>query len=130
MELKNYKPVLNLLIAELLLYLLHKGIFYTLGIITTTFHYSLETLYVFFSACSISILSILIRIKKKNSERFGMAFIWLTAIKILMCSLFLIRLSPRTVGHKSLENINFFVMFILFLTIETTLSVRILNNKQ
>ena len=130
MELKNYKTVLNLLVVTLILYLVHKGLFYWREIDTSKFYYSLETLYLVYSGCSLVLLLILVRISGKNKEHVGMGFIWITGIKIMICCLLLIPLFARSTNHKSLENINFFVMFILFLTIETILSIRILNNKQ
>lgn len=130
MEVKSYKPILNLFPIALLLYLLHKGLLYWLGIDTATFHYSLELLYLFFLSSSLILLFILIRVKAKNADQFGMAFIWITGVKILLCGLMIIPFLPRSAEHKSLERINFFMIFILFLAIETIMSVRIINNKQ
>jgi len=130
MGIQYYKPVLNLLAASMVLYLLHKTLFYGIEIDTSKFYYSLETLYLFFSGCSLLIILILLFVNIKNKEQVGMGFIWLTGIKIMICCLLLIPLFARSTNHKTLENINFFVMFILFLTIETILSIRILNNKQ
>lgn len=130
MGLKNYKSVFILLITALLLYLLHKVAFSLFGIDTKAFYYSVETLYLFFSASSLVILLLLLQIKARNPDQFGMAFIWVTGIKIMICCLLLIPLFAHSITHKSVEKMSFFVTFILFLAIETILSIRILNNKQ
>lgn len=132
MDLKNYKPVFNLLIISLVLYLLHKTFFYVFKttINIQSFHYSLETLYLFFIICSTTILFILIKIKQKSLDNVGMAFLMATSIKMVFCYIMLRPILNNTGVNNSIEKTNFFVMFILFLAIETIVTIRILNNKQ
>jgi Family of unknown function (DUF6168) len=132
MSLKNYKPILGILAVSTLLYLLHKILFFVLekkaGI--APFHYTLETVYLFFATLSIIIVAILLIVKQKSFDNVGMVFLLITSLKMIICYLFIKPILHPANTNNYAEKINFFVLFILFLAIETVVTIRILNNKQ
>jgi hypothetical protein len=67
----------------------------------------------------------------KNKDNVGMSFIIMTTLKIIL-SVIIVRpiLHNATSDTIKLEKINFFIIFIFFLAIETILTIRILNSKQ
>lgn len=130
MNLKNYKPLLHLVLLAGISYLLHKIIFYILQIDEATFYYSIEVLYLFFLGLSAIVFVVLLKVKERSFDNVGMSFLLATSIKMALCYLLvrpILRISSQNHG---IEKMNFFVMFILFLAIETVLTVRILNEKQ
>lgn len=92
------------------------------------FYYPLPLVYGFFLVFSLIILGVLIRISKKNKEQLGYAFLLLTSVK-MAASYFLARPMIAQSGENPTEKINFFVVFILFLAIESYYTARLLNNK-
>ena len=132
MNLKMHKPILHLFLISLLFYLIHKAVFYFFrsNLSTIGFIYSLETLYTLFLLFSVLIVFVLIKIKQKNINNVGMVFLVLTSVKMVICYFLLYPISSKSLVRISLEKTNFFVMFILFLAIETIVTIRILNNKQ
>ena len=131
MRFNKFRTLVYLLIVILLSYILHKAAtqFFPSIFSTTNFIYSLEELYGFFSICSVAIVVLVIFVNTKNKDNVGMSFIIFTTIKILFCVL-----AAHPILHNTsdlrLEKINFFMIFLLFLAIETILTIRILNNKQ
>ena len=130
MNLKTYKPLLGLLVLAVLAYVLHKLAFYFLKINTLTFYYSIETLYLMFLGLSILVFIVLLKVKEKSFDNVGMSFLLGTSIKMVVCYVILRPLLLVSNSSIAIEKNNFFVMFILFLTIETILTIRILNEKQ
>jgi hypothetical protein len=130
MNLKTYKPLLGLLVLAALAYVLHKLAFYFLKINTQTFYYSIETLYLMFLGLSILVFIVLLKVKEKCFDNVGMSFLLGTSVKMVVCYIILRPLLQVSNSSIAIEKNNFFVMFILFLTIETILTIRILNEKQ
>lgn len=130
MNLKNYKPLLNLLLSAGIAYLIHKIIFYLLEIKEATFLYSIEMLYLLFLGMSTVIFIILLKVKQRNFDNVGMSFLLSTSVKMIFCYLILKPILRLNTHDNSLEKFNFFGIFVLFLTIETVLTIRILNKKQ
>lgn len=130
MNLKTYKPLLGLLVLAALAYVLHILAFYFLKINTQTFYYSIETLYLMFLGLSILVFIVLLKVKEKSFDNVGMSFLLGTSIKMVVCYVILRPLLQVSNSSIAIEKNNFFVMFILFLTIETILTIRILNEKQ
>lgn len=130
MNLKNYKPLLSLLLLAGLAYILHKIVFYAFNINDNAFHYSLETLYLFFLGLSILVFIVLLKVKERSFDNVGMSFLLSTSIKMIFCYLILRPLLQVSAQNNALEKKNFFIMFILFLAIETVLTIRLLNEKQ
>ena len=132
MDLKKYKPIYIIIVVSVLLYILHKIIvsFFDLNDTYCSFYFSLETLYFFFIGCSIIILFILIKIREKNLDNVGMTFLLITSIKMVFCYFMVRPILNVSNDINPIEKVNFFMMFILFLAIETIVTIRILNNKQ
>lgn len=130
MDLKNYKPILFLVILAGVAYLFHRLIFHFLGISDHTFRYALETLYGFFLTLSTIVFIVLIKVKERSFDNVGMSFLVSTSIKMVFCYILLKPVLQFNNYDNKIEKINFFVMFILFLAIETVLTIRILNQKR
>ncbi|MBG6111739.1 FlaA1/EpsC-like NDP-sugar epimerase [Flavobacterium sp. CG_23.5] len=130
MNFKNYKPVLNLLLLTVVAYALHKTIFYSFNIYDAAFHYSLETLYLIFSVLSIIVLVVLLKVKERSFDNVGMSFLLSTSVKMVVCYLILRPVLQASSQNNGIEKKNFFAMFILFLAMETILTIRILNKNQ
>jgi len=90
------------------------------------FHYSLENLYVVFFVFSFIILIILLIVKDKNLDYVGITFLLITSVK-MGGSFFIGRSIVSAANPNRVEKINFFVIFILFLAIETIITIRLLN---
>lgn len=129
MILKNYKSLLFLFISVVVAYVVHQLVFYFFKIDQQTFYYSLEQLYGIFFILSFVIIFILLMIKKRNFDQLGMSFLLLTSSKLVFYYLLLKPILNRTHYDIRIEKINFFVLFVLFLTIETVLTIRILSKK-
>lgn len=130
MFLKNYKTFLFLLISVIVAYVVHQLIFYFFKINSDGFYYSLEKLYGIFFLLSCVIIFILLLIRERNFDQLGMSFLLLTSSKMVV---YYLLLKPiLNIKHYDIrtEKINFFLLFILFLTIETVVTIRLLNEKQ
>lgn len=132
MNLKKYQPIIETISISVLVYLLHKLIFWlnASNPKLQNFHFSLETLYGFFLTCSVLIVFALIKVKEKNIDSVGFGFIWATLIKMGLSYAVLSIITQSGNLNVRLEKINFFLIFALFLTIETVITIRFLNNKQ
>lgn len=129
MILKNYKYLLFLFISVVVAYVVHKLVFYFFKIDQQTFYYSLEQLYGIFFILSFVIVFILLMIRKRNFDQLGMSFLLLTSSKLVFYYLLLKPILNITHYDIRIEKINFFVLFVLFLTIETVVTIRILSKK-
>lgn len=130
MFLKNYKSFLNLLVAVIIAYGIHKLVFYFFKISQDTFYYSLEQLYAIFFILSVIIIAILLKIKERNFDQLGMSFLLLTSSKLVLYYLLLKPILDSKQYNVRTEKMNFFILFIIFLTIETVVTIRILSKKQ
>lgn len=114
----------------LIAYLINKAIFFLPEFKHSYegFHYSLETLYVVFFIFTVVILTVLSIVKEKNLDYVGMTFLLITSVK--MGGAFFIGKPIVADSNQNLvEKINFFVIFILFLAIETLITIRLLNKE-
>lgn len=95
----------------------------------STYHYNIAMIYCFFWVCAAVIIFAANIIHDKSPDNTGYVFIGTTLVQMGLCY---IMLKPiLALGEKAnFEKINFFIIFILFLTIETVLTIRLLNNKQ
>lgn len=118
---------LYLIPLVVLLYILHRLVFHFLKIKTVTFYYSLEVLYLFFGVASFVVVLILQKVKKKNFDATGMAFLVTTSIKMVFCYVLLRPLLATASNQIGVEKINFFVLFVVFLAIETGVTMQMLN---
>jgi hypothetical protein len=130
MSLKKLLPFLTLVGVALALYVIHKVIFCVFNINQDQFHYSLETLYLFFMILSAIIFKVLLTVKEKSFDNVGMSFLLATCIKMVVCYLIVRPLLQISKSNNPTERINFFILFIMFLTIETLFTIRLVNEKQ
>jgi len=128
----EFKLLVNMFLFSLFLYGIHKFLFiqFLAQSLLTKFAYSLELLYGFFFLASVLIVSVLFLIRKKNLDNVGFTFLFLTFAKLAIAFYFMQSIIKVKGIQQPTEKINFFVIFILFLAIETVVAVRILNNKQ
>ena len=131
-KIKQYQPIFEILIASISAFIIHKVAFFFLNYLTieTTFQYSLFQVYLFFLICSISIVLILIEVKKRDIDNVGNGFLLLTLLKIGIAFLFANPIVSSASKFIEIERMDFFVVIAVFLTIETVVTIRILNNKQ
>jgi hypothetical protein len=127
---KKRYPFLTLIGIASLLYLIHKIIFYIFKINQEQFQYSLEELYLLFLVFSMIIFKVILIIKEKSSDNVGMSFLLATSVKIVFCYLILRPIEQIPKGSNPTETINFFILFVIFLAIETLFTIRLLNEKQ
>ena len=132
MKKQRYKPIFSALIISVSALLIHKlaiALFLEEGI-ENQFIYSISLLYCFFFAFSAIILFALIQIRQQNINNVGYTFLLLTSIKMAGAYFFLKPILNSHSGAAKIEKFHFFGIFILFLIIETIMSIKILNNKQ
>lgn len=131
MKVPIFKTTIALLFWALFLYCCNTIFINNGGFATNfkTYHYSLEFMYLILTLFSISILIVLHFIERKNKDIVGMTFMLLTTFKIIMCCIIFATIISATYQNQT-ERINFFVVFILFLTMETLITIRLLNKKQ
>jgi hypothetical protein len=101
-----------------------------MGIVADAFSYSLLSLYLFFGIFSIFLLLTVFQVRTRNFDLVGMSFLIVTSVKMMVCFLFVRPILKSISVTAPIEKINFFVMFIVFLAIETTVTILILNEKQ
>ncbi len=132
MIIKKYKAILEVLLFSILLYTVQKLFFAYSGYneISKSFSFSIDTLYIFFSICSLIIILILIRVKQKDIDNVGQTYLLLTFIKMGLAYYFLYNILNSIHENLKIEKINFFVIFALFLTMETIISIRLLNKNE
>ena len=132
MIIKKYKAILEVLLVSILLYIVQKFFFVFFGYkeISKSFSFSIDTLYIFFTVCSLIIIFILIKVKQKDIDNVGQTYLLLTFIKMGLAYFFLYNILNSTHENLKIEKINFFVIFALFLTMETIISIRLLNKNE
>lgn len=132
MNLKKYRPLLEITLVALVAYFAHKLFFYfnAKDPDFQNFHTPIETIYIFFLACSLTIIFILLKVKEKNIEQIGYTFLFLTCLKMGISYLLLEPILHCGNPNVKIEKMNFFIIFAMFLATETIVTIRILNNKQ
>ena len=130
MNIKSINPLLEVTFSALFLFVLHKLYFLLLGSETDTFYFSTEVVYGFFFAASLTIIFILMVIKKKNIDSVGFVFLLITSLKIVISYFLLRKIIINDGQHLQTEKLHFFIVFAVFLAIETVVTIRILNKKQ
>ncbi len=131
MKLNQYKPVLIVSIISIVLFVFHKTILFLVfpNLQQNEFVYSILLLYTFFSFFSILLIFIMLEINKKSTDNVGFTFMFLTSLKMGIAYFFMQPILNSQSISSGFEKINFFFIFILFLLIETTVTIRILNKK-
>ncbi|WP_445453366.1 hypothetical protein [Flavobacterium sp. 25HG05S-40] len=128
----KFKPLFTIIILALIGFIVHKIISYCFipNIFEETFIHSTPELYGYFAVFSLIIVLTLIKIKEINIDYVGYTFLILTCFKMIVAYALLHPILEVTLPKTPTEKINFFIIFIYFLTIETVVTIRILNNKQ
>ena len=131
MNLKKYQPIFDVIFISFLAYLVHKLFFYLKESNPNyaNFYYPIEIIYGFFFLCSVIIILILIKVKSKNLDNVGYTFLLITFIKMGIAYAVLYPILHSGNSNIKIEKINFFIIFVLFLAIETIVTIRILNNE-
>ena len=131
MNLRNFRPILYLLFFSVIVFLIHSVAFSYLGYaeVSKKWHNTLSETYGFFTICSVLIVAAFLFVKQKDIDNAGNSFVLLTLLKMGVAFGWFYELLTASNPDNS-EKINFFIVFAVFLTIETVISIRILNNKQ
>ena len=132
MNIKQYQPILSVAVISSIALLIHKTLFYLFlpKNFESDFVYTLPKLYGFFFLLSAVILLILIKVSHASMTNVGLTFILLTTFKMGIAFIFLKPILKTNLPHTGLEKTNFLIVFLLFLTIETVFTIRLINNKQ
>lgn len=101
----------------------------TLNKASQSFYYSIPFLYLLYIIFSKIILFVIIKVSEKNFDSTGMSFLVCTSIKLAV-SYFILRPILNSSSENTIEKVNFFVVFILFLAVETLITIRLLNKNQ
>ncbi len=129
MQFRNFLPLVFLLMFSIAAFVVHCGVFYLMGIDDANrFYHPLWEVYGFFFLCSAAILLILSVVRQKSIDNVGQTFILSTCIKAgIAYAFFLYPAINASAQNLQFEKMNFFVVFALFLAVETVLTIRILN---
>lgn len=126
------RPFIIIVVLALLGFIIHKISFYLFipKVYEDSFIYSLPMLYISFCIISLVIVFILNEIKKRSIDNVGYSYLLLTSLKMVVAYAFLSPILATNLPKTQTEKMNFFIIFIFFLAIETIVTIRILNNKQ
>ena len=125
------KIILSTISFALLLYFLNLVMLQSLGFSQALFLYlfSLEQIFMSFGFLAIIVLLVLHIVEKKNKDIVGIVFLIASSIQIGVLY-FIFRKVISSANLNTIERINFFVLFFLFLTFETLITIQLLNKKQ
>jgi hypothetical protein len=132
MNLEKFKPTFALFTLGVIAFIIHKLLFYFFipkGY-EAAFVYSIALLYLFYFFFSSILILVLDKVKQNNMNSIGYVFLLLTTFKMGIAYLLARPILAGNLPKTPTEKISFFVIFIYFLTIETYVTIRILNNKQ
>ena len=132
MNFKKHNSLFTVLIAAIIGLIVHKTIshFIIPKEFEDSFIYSTLLLYILFALLSLVIVSLLKKVKETSENSVGYAFLAFTTLKMAIAYAFLRPIIHTNLPKTPTEKMNFFIVFIYFLVIETSLTIRILNNKQ
>jgi hypothetical protein len=131
MKLKKFMPILHVVLFAVAAYFIHELLLYLAGNSNNVdaFYHPLAVTYGFFLLSSAVIIGILVIVREKSIDNVGQVFLLLTCIKMGIAYAFLYPVLQSQSETLQLEKMNFFVVFALFLTVETILTIRILNKR-
>lgn len=122
-----YRPVLEVVVISAIAFTIHWIVLSFWVPDTSRFEYSLGFLYGFFTVCSLLIVFALVKMSFQNIDSVGYTFMLLTVVKMVLAYVLLYPVLNATHAGVKAEKANFFVIFALFLVIETTVAIRMLN---
>ena len=127
MQVSSYRPLLEVAVLSLVAFVIHKTVFYIFPSESeNTFRYSIAILYLIFSIFSFVIITILVQVRRKNIDSVGNTFMLLTCLKMVAAYVLLHPILYSELDVR-IEKVNFFLVFVAFLLIETIVTARILN---
>jgi len=131
-SLDKFKSIFTILVLGIIGFAVHKLLFYFFvpKSFEADFIYSISLLYLFFFFFSSFMVLILDKIKQVSIDNVGYSFLVLTSLKMLIAYIFVRPILELNLPKTPTEKMNFFIIFIYFLAIETVVTIRILNNKQ
>lgn len=126
------KLFLIVILATLFGFVVHEIITYLYASISfgNKFTYSIPLLYIVFCVFSLVIIGMMLKVKERNIDYVGYTFILLTSLKMAVAYLMMQPVFHHSYKVTPTDKMNFFIIFLYFLIIETILTIRILNNKQ
>lgn len=132
MNLKKYNLLFKIISAASIGLIIHKTAshFIIPKEFEDNFVYGTPLLYLLFALLSIIIVFSLMKVKEVAIDYVGYAFLAFTSVKMVIAYAFLRPIIHTDLPKTPTEKMNFFIVFIYFLAIETILTIRILNNKQ
>ena len=132
MKLALFKPLLSVLVFSILFFFTQYYILiYFIGQeALSDFYFSVQQIYLFYTVSSILIITILIFVRKKNLDIVGYFYLVLTMVKMGIAYFFLHEINQNSTTFLAYEKKSFFVSFIIFLAIETLITIRLLNKNQ
>lgn len=131
MKVQLLKIIITIFSLALLFFIINKFFLETadFSLDFACYKFPLHTIYSVFLLFSIAILITLSFINQRNKDIVGMTFLLMTTFKAGII-LFIFSKIIFSDNKNTTERINFFIIFILFLTIETLITIRLLNKKQ
>jgi hypothetical protein len=133
MNLKKYQPLLETILFSSIIYLAQKFVFYLVGMNNPKLQellFPIEGVYGFFLCCSLILLFILIKVKEKNIDNVGYTFLLVTGIKLTLSYVFLSLILNSGTSNIKYDKINFSFIFLIFIALETTVTIRMLNGNK
>lgn len=131
MTIKSFRPILSIVFIVALAFLVHQLVFYFfLPSIEAGFYFRLWMLYLFFGSFAVLITTTSIMVKQLSIDNVGQAFLLTTFLEMLCCfAVFYPKMNAEN-HNPTIERANFIIVFLLFLAIETIVTIRLLNKKQ
>jgi hypothetical protein len=132
MAAKRYRPLLMATLFAVGFYIINRLLFLLPQFTSdyAAYYHSLEVLYLFFWACCMVILLMLLRVHGKTPDNTGYVYMGATLVQMGLSYAMLKPILNSAIEGHNFEKTNFFIIFILFLAIETLITIRLLNNKQ
>lgn len=128
MNLKKFRPVVEITLFAVVAFLLHLLFFHFYAKERISgFRYSLPELYGFFFVSAIIIIVTLVIVKGKNIDSVGNTFMLLTCLKMVFAYVLLHPILNAVHSEVAFEKANFFIVFAIFLTLETIVTIRLLQ---
>lgn len=131
MNAKDFLPVIQAIAISGVAILVHCTIFYFLfPDAESAFHFPLWMVYVFFLSFSAAITLMSVIIRWINIDLVGHAFLLTTFLEMFVSFAVFYRKLHSENGNSGTERANFIILFLLFLAIQTFVTIRLLNKKQ
>lgn len=126
----NFRPLLEAIVMAGIAFGIHFMLLHLVWPSTrmNDWQHGIGLIYGFFFVCSLAIVAVLIRVKRKNIDSVGNTFMLLTCLKAVLAYVLVYPILQSNQPDVGFEKINFFVVFAVFLAIETTVSIRLVQD--